>query len=481
MAYNIKPIEELDFESCLVRAGYGTRIENLDRQSFLFAAWKTLKKKTTHSDFFFALQLDDGLIKAKIHRFLSKDLSTTLDIKEARRNLLLMMKETDDWSDSFSKTPTVDPENPQPTNVFNTLVDFGFGSRGQRGMVVLTRYGYLGQFLARGFDTNQFAGICSGLVDRKLPQMKGVTIEIYPNEPDVVTGIADKNIKETSDVEGVSLINDAIQKIMDDVQGMDESPGGGYIGDGITIQIGNKTYNNIVGCVPVTEGEPKADMVLVRKPPKSNTLEPVCFISYKQGAGANAFSQWGGVTAASDESTYQAEETVDMYRDIVTYCGEGIRGANRKKTLQLSDEKTFIPAEYTGGVWRKIKDRNIRMTAIYGNDFAGQSGVQSCDHIVQGITGVNNKTLTAHKIWNKGYEPTEDDPYYPVFGCSYRPGRNSTSYGNAYQIVAARLAIYPRGYRGSWAGESKPWYDTDPPNGEFTDPEADSRLSSAPI
>lgn len=196
---------------------------------------------------------------------------------------------------------------------------------------------HLLSLLQSNIDASEFSGITPSLLNKKLPQY----------------------IKENSDALAIALINQAL-------------------GDKIykTLKVGDKTYKNIVGCVPVTNGEPKADVCLVSMDNKLK-IYPVCFISFKKFD----FYTYGGYTQAGTEGISFQEKTKGM----------------------------------KSRVYKKMVNKELMKKVLYGKDFGRSSGVDNCDHIIKanrtgGITITNNTLIinTPGKIYNNGEIPEGD-------------------------------------------------------------------------
>jgi hypothetical protein len=219
--------------------------------------------------------------------------------------------------------------------------------------------------LKKEYDTSGFRNICNPLVGKKLPE----------------------EIKEASDVEIVKMFNDLFSD--DEI---------------IDIKIGNKTYKNIIGCVPiiVDGSEPKADICLVSLEKKK--LIPVAFISYKK----SNFRTYGGYTQAGSE---------------------GMK-------FDKDAKKIFKERNYKGNFFRKVENDDIKKQILYGKKYKNSEGIESCDHIIRAdkisLSG-NILTVTNGKIYNKGDIPTGDFSLYFKFYGSDRQRSVVATYEHAIQ------------------------------------------------
>lgn len=219
-------------------------------------------------------------------------------------------------------------------------------------------------------------------------------------------------IKEASDIKCVSELNEAIVKASK-----------GSL-DGITLKIDGFTFKNVIGCIPVTNGEPKADVVLVCK--KSGELYPDCYISYKMGAAAKDFQNYSGLSDKSSAYIFNHKETLKFYTTLSAMAASGVKG----------------------DVYQLIEDKKIIGLSVWGSDYGGNFGVNNCHTIAQGSPTISGTRLTyTHSVKNGDFN--FETGYQPVFGARYASGRNNRG-PNGLTAPNFRIGIFPRAYRSKW-------------------------------
>ena len=220
-------------------------------------------------------------------------------------------------------------------------------------------------------------------------------------------------IKETSDVFAVSDFNTALNRVLDQPEG-------------ITLTCENFRFENVIGCVPVTNGEPKADLVLVGMDPQNMALRPVGYVSYKMGARAKDFQNYSGLSEKSSPYIFQHPETKKFY-----------------ETLRDFSDKNVYPDSY-----QIIQDARIIGMAVWGMDYGKSFGVNNCHFIAQGTVTISGSQLSyTHSHKNGDFNFSKE--YTPVFGARYATGRTNKGPGNI-SVKNYRIGIFPRAYRTSW-------------------------------
>lgn len=226
-------------------------------------------------------------------------------------------------------------------------------------------------------------------------------------------GVLVHNIKETSDVFAVSDFNKALNQVLDRPEG-------------ITLTCENFRFENVIGCVPVTNGEPKADLVLVGMDHHAMKLLPVGYLSYKMGARAKDFQNYSGLSEKSSPYIFQHPETKKFY-----------------ETLRNFSEKSVYPDSY-----QIIEDSGIIGMAVWGMDYGKAFGVNNCHFIAQGTVTISGSRLSyTHSHRNGDFNFSKE--YTPVFGARYATGRTNKGPGNI-SVKNYRIGIFPRAYRTSW-------------------------------
>tara|TARA_B100001996_G_scaffold326442_1_gene272812 strand:+ start:485 stop:1936 length:1452 start_codon:yes stop_codon:yes gene_type:complete len=473
MAFDIKPSTADEMEKILYEFRL-INVKNLTRAEMIYAAYKSIIKKSwgTQVPWIFALQYpgsrlgsdseqdNEGLLKAKVNPNLKGN--DYLGSDESLRGTLALHIASE-WTGAGN----FDRE-------LSMFVKFGNGGTANDGFTEAINYGQLSQWL--DLDKNSFMDICNPFTRGNLPQPKGVDPELYDAE--------EQTIKEKSDIEAVSLINREISRAIRSFHGYADTKA--YIRDGINLTIGNETYENIVGCVPIIPNggvEPKADVCLVQK--NDLELRPVCYISYKLGTNAASFQQYGGLSRSSDVRTYDNEEVNTFWRDVVLYCNSG-GGNHSRQTISVTGAEyeggkyTFVPETYTSGWWRNITDSYVINAAVWGRDYDRSKGINSCDLLAQGTPSVNGSgrewTMRFDHIIERHQDLSQLNDYTPVYGATNRQGRNQVS-GNGFATQNVRLGIYPRGFRSSWNNNPAPWWEGGSqfafPSGEFSVEDSD--------
>ncbi len=233
----------------------------------------------------------------------------------------------------------------------------------------------------------------------------------------IVGGKLPKSIKEASDVLCVSSVNEAIVKA------------GATIRKGIDIQVGRYTFKNVIGCVPVTNGEPKADVVLVCKDGKR--LYPDCYISYKMGYKPSDFQNLSGLSNKASPYIFSHKETLQFFKLL--------------HALQTNKNNTVAEPFVI------IKDNTIKAHAIWGMNFRNGTnfGVNNCHMIAQGKAHiVGSKFEFSHQILNGDMSQLIGEQTV-VFGARKATGRGAQGPGGI-NITGFRIGIFFRAYRGAW-------------------------------
>jgi len=207
-------------------------------------------------------------------------------------------------------------------------------------------------------------------------------------------------------------------------------------GRGITMEIGNWTFDNIVGVNKVS-GTPKADLAFVSL--NDRGLEEVCFASHKMGNEAKDFGQWGGMS-----DLYLTDPEV---QEFVNFC---------KKLVGVG--KAFDFTKFTKGVTigMKIRNDNLKKYSVYGPRWQGSFGPEKCHVVLQGDPIVHYpKGASKGRLDMTGHLaswPTEmTGPYEPMLMCMKKSSTERILAGTPdrsdFDIAGARFSIYPAGGR----------------------------------
>jgi len=245
-----------------------------------------------------------------------------------------------------------------------------------------------------------------GQIDLSKFKMSG--FETISNE--FSRGILPSNIKEDSDVKGVSDFNNSILTLLSRQV------------KGVTLRINGMSFNNVIGCVPVTIGEPKADFVLVSVKPQAMEFYPSCFISYKLGRDAKGFQNYSGLSEKSSPTIFNDNETVAFYKKL--------------ETLQNSGNKKSAYSE--------IENKNTAAYSVWGMDYGKQYGVNNVHFLAQGEVSIYGNSLSYTHTQKNG-DFNFSSGYEPVFGARYTPSRNNVGPGGI-RVNGMRLGIFPAAY-----------------------------------
>lgn len=204
----------------------------------------------------------------------------------------------------------------------------------------------------------------------------------------------------------------------------------------IDLQIGTKTFENIVG-VNKVEGTVKADLAFVAL--QNRKLVEVAWCSHKMGSYATDFGQWGGVTHFPRGTFTELDEFVDYMKQVV--------GVGKLYDLSKMGPTTF---------GMEVKDVNLEMQSIYGKFYGRAEGPSNCTAVLQGtpsIRKVGNKYslhMSAH-IHMNGHRMTGS--YEPLLMLIKKAASEKIAdptvkgVRSDYGIRGARVSVYPRGGR----------------------------------
>lgn len=188
-------------------------------------------------------------------------------------------------------------------------------------------------------------------------------------------------------------------------------------GGPITVKAGKKTVKGVVDVIK-TAGTPKSDFHLADE--KGNVL---LHISHKKGSSSRDFQQWGGVT----------EDAIAKHPEVIRF---GIQ------CLQEFSAKM----ENGRSAWKKIKDNDLKMMAVYGVNFA-KAGLDTnkVDVLLQGDPGVEEISSGLYKLTATGHVHYHGElmsgEFEPVLAMIYKGDR--TQFG----VKGGRASIYPKGGR----------------------------------
>lgn len=183
----------------------------------------------------------------------------------------------------------------------------------------------------------------------------------------------------------------------------------------ITVRVGTTLVKDIVG-VEKTNGTPKSDFHLIDASGK-----PVIWISHKDGRGPRDFQQWGGISQRSEPTIFSHPETQKFINDLKKMYPDGLPPATT--------------------LYRKIKDNNLKMLSVYGNQFQSKKlGEQNVSVLLQGPVGLSragsNFVFTANHVHFNG-DSVDDGGFEPVLMAIYKGDRSDAG------VKGTRIVISP--------------------------------------
>lgn len=205
---------------------------------------------------------------------------------------------------------------------------------------------------------------------------------------------------------------------------------------GIDLQIGTKTFSNIVG-VNKVEGTVKADLAFVSL--QNRKLVEVAWCSHKMGTYASDFGQWGGVTHFPKGQFKELDDFVEYMKSVV--------GVGKLYDLSKMGPTTF------GMV---VGDHNLELQSIYGKFYGRAEGPSNCTAVLQGTpsivkAGTKYKLRMSAHIHMNGERMTGD--YIPLIMLIKKAASEKIAdisvkgVRSDYGIRGARVSVYPRGGR----------------------------------
>jgi hypothetical protein len=186
-------------------------------------------------------------------------------------------------------------------------------------------------------------------------------------------------------------------------------------------------YKDIIGTRNVTEKvlgrEAKSDFNIVSKTGDS------IFISHKKAGGAEAFQQYGGVSAQAGSKIQRHPEVLEFLRKVINY---------------IENDKLIHP------VYSFVIDPRLINMAVYGHDFGSAFGIDNVTIIGQGdviikiLPNFKNRFklyFSSHLVHNGNADEFMYGSYKAVLGATFRAGRGFDVDGKRY--TGARIGIYP--------------------------------------
>ena len=184
----------------------------------------------------------------------------------------------------------------------------------------------------------------------------------------------------------------------------------------VPIRIGNKVHN--IFSAATTPGTPKSDFHLL----DSNAKE-VVWISHKDGKTPKDFQQWGGISLRNEPEIFKHPEVQSFVADLKREYPDGLP---RATTL-----------------YRKIKDRKLKMMSVYGNQYGKPLGRQNTSIMIQGPVKLVRKGKVYEFESNHVHLNGEDmtGGFEPVLTAIYKGDRSDAG------VKGTRIVIMPIGGR----------------------------------
>ncbi len=243
----------------------------------------------------------------------------------------------------------------------------------------------------------------SGMGARIDPSLKGSSIG------GIVVGKVKILIKASGRTGGLDVESAAIAMLQEEVMNAMAVNGGP-----IDIKLKRRVIKGVAG-VKKTNGTPKSDFHLV-----DINGRVVCHISHKKGSKPTDFQQWGGIT----------ENEIASHREVKYF---------EKEVNKLYPNKRIPTGE---SAYMKIKDKNLKMMAVYGVKFNSSSiNDNRVDVLIQGDPGLKrlpNGTFELTTTGNIHYLPEDiTGGFEPVLAVIYKGDRTQLG------LAGARASIYP--------------------------------------
>lgn len=182
----------------------------------------------------------------------------------------------------------------------------------------------------------------------------------------------------------------------------------------ISIKLKSKTVLKIVD-VQKTSGTPKSDFHLV-----DSSGIAVAWISHKDGSRPKDFQQWGGISQRVEPDIFNHLETQKFINDLKKRFPDGLPPATT--------------------LYRKIKDKKLKMLSVYGNQFGKQEGEQNVSVLLQGPPGLRQSggvfLLTANHVHFNG-DSVDVGGFEPVLMAIHKGDRSDAG------LKGTRLGISP--------------------------------------
>ena len=181
----------------------------------------------------------------------------------------------------------------------------------------------------------------------------------------------------------------------------------------VPIKIGNNIYH--AEGTESTPGTPKSDFHLLDRDGKE-----IVWISHKDGRNPKDFQQWGGISQRKEPKIFNHPETQKFINDLKEMYPDGLPRAT--------------------SLYRKIKDKKLKMLSVYGNEYGGRLGRQNCTILIQGPVNLVKKNkvcvFESNHIHVNG-ESVDSGGFEPVFMAIYKGDRSDAG------VKGTRIVIMP--------------------------------------
>lgn len=181
----------------------------------------------------------------------------------------------------------------------------------------------------------------------------------------------------------------------------------------VPIKIGNNIYH--AEGTESTPGTPKSDFHLLDREGKE-----IVWISHKDGRNPKDFQQWGGISQRKEPKIFNHPETQKFINDLKEMYPDGLPRAT--------------------SLYRKIKDKKLKMLSVYGNEYGGRLGRQNCTILIQGPVNLVKKNkvcvFESNHIHVNG-ESVDSGGFEPVFMAIYKGDRSDAG------VKGTRIVIMP--------------------------------------
>jgi hypothetical protein len=180
----------------------------------------------------------------------------------------------------------------------------------------------------------------------------------------------------------------------------------------VKIRVGDDVFK--IQYAESTPGTPKSDFHLI-----DMNGEECVWISHKDGRGPKDFQQWGGISQSKEPLVFSHPETQRFIKDIKEKYG----------TRGLPPATSLV---------RPIKDKRLKMIAVYGNQFGSSLGRQNVSILLQGPITLDKSgdayELKANHVHNNG-DSVDSDGFDPAFMAVYKGDRSDAGIGGTRIVI----------------------------------------------